>query len=321
MAASYFQGQTLDDVMRLVIGEIQTSGDRVKPTKGWTTELTGVLLEIADPRARLSRTETRGKPYSCLGELCWYLAKASDLEFISYYIPDYKNYADGNVIFGGYGPRFFDWKGQDQLANVTDVLRRKRNSRQAVVQLFDACDIVEEPAPKDIPCTCTLQFMIRQGKLHMFTNMRSNDAFLGLPHDIFSFTMLQEIVARTLSVELGTYKHFVGSFHLYDEHLDEAQRFLSEGWQSTTPMPPMPEGDPWSAIRSLLSAEFAIRTGAVFDANSIKWLDSYWADLIRLLQILRCRKDKDADKISELRAEMSSKVYDPFIVRQLNQLP
>jgi len=48
--------------------------------------------------------------------------------------------------------------------------------------------------------------LIRNKQLHMLTNMRSNDAFWGLPHNIFSFTMIQEILARTLSVELGTYK-------------------------------------------------------------------------------------------------------------------
>src|SRR5207245_2696775 len=160
-------------------------------------------------------------------------------------------------------PSLFNGRGLNQLEKVTDVLRRKRDSRQAVIQLFDGYDIVEEHG--DVPCTCTLQFMLRQDKLHMFTNMRSNDAFVGLPHDFFCFTMLQEIVARTLSTELGTYKHAVGSLHLYDVNIEAAQQFLDEGWQSTeAPMPPMPKGDPWPAIDLLLKAESSIRaTGAL----------------------------------------------------------
>src|ERR1700722_12591720 len=247
MADAYFSGGTLDDVMRSVIDAIRLHGGRIHPSKGWATELTGVLLELTDPRARLSRTETRGKPYSCLGELCWYLAKTNKLNFISYYIPRYKDYAEGDEVFGAYGPRLFDWKGLNQLANVTDLLGRKRDSRQAVIQLFDGHDIVGEHG--DVPCTCTVQFMLRQGVLQMFISMRSNDAFIGLPHDIFCFTMIQEIVARTLSVELGTYKHAVGSLHLYDTDEEAAQQFLGEGWQSTqAPMPSMPVGDPWSEI-------------------------------------------------------------------------
>ncbi len=305
--------------MRSVIEQILAHGGRIYPTKGEAVELTGVLLEVTDPRARLSRTETRGKLYSCLGELCWYLAKTNDLSFISYYIPPYRNYADGDEIFGGYGPRLFNWRGLNQVAKVTDVLRKKPHSRKAVIQLFEAYDIVEKH--EDIPCTSTLQFMIRQDKLHMFTNMRSNDVHWGLPHDVFCFTMLQEIVARSLSVELGTYKHAVGSLHLYVKHINAAKHFLNEGWQPTeAAMPPMPTGDPWPSITLLLRAESAIRTASAFDDIELGDVDPYWADLIRLLQVFRSKQDKDADRIKALRGRMASNVYFPFIDRVLRQL-
>jgi thymidylate synthase len=319
MAEAHFPGKTLDDVMHDVIEEIQAHGHRITPTKGEAVELTGVLLEVTDPRARLSRTETRGRLYSCLGELCWYLAKTNDLSFISYYIPAYKQSADGGEIFGGYGPRMFNWRGLNQVANVTNVLRRKPHSRQAVIQLFDAHDIVQEH--KDIPCTCTLQFMVRQDKLHMFTNMRSNDVHWGLPHDVFCFTMLQEIVARSLSVELGTYKHAVGSLHLYVRHISFAKRFLKEGWQPTDAvMPPMPTGDPWPSVALLIQAESAIRAAGAFDDTRLGEVDPYWGDLIRLLQVFRSKIDKDADGIKALRGRMSSSVYFPFIDKVLSRL-
>lgn len=321
MADPYFQGQTIDDVMYRVFDAILSDGEHITPSKGRAAELRGVLLEITDPRARLSRTETRGKPFSCLGELCWYLAGSNDVEFISYYIPDYHRFADENVIFGAYGPRLFDWNGLNQVANVTNLLKAKGDSRQAVIQIFDARDIVEKPKSgqqhKDIPCTCTLQFLLRNEKLHMFTSMRSNDAYLGMPHDIFAFTMLQEIVATSLSVELGTYKHAIGSVHIYDDHRDDANRYLQEGFQSTTPMPPMPGGDPWPAIGSLLAAESSLReTGSFADAVPAE-LNPYWGDLIRLLHIFRRFKDGDLDTITRLRDEMSSDVYRTFINQRL----
>lgn len=325
MADAYFSADTLDDVMRSVIEEILSHGDRIYPTKGGpegAVEVTGVLLEITDPRARLSGTETRGKLYSCLGELCWYLAKTNDLGFISYYTPPYKKNADGDEIFGGYGPRLFNWGGLNQVANVTNLLSKKPYSRRAVIQLFDRHDIEEKH--EDIPCTCTLQFVIRHDRLHMFTNMRSNDVHWGLPHDVFCFTMLQEIVARSLSVEVGTYKHSVGSLHLYAQHIGLAKRFLKEGWQPTDrAMPPMPTGDPWPSIDLLLEAELAIRAARAFDDTRLGDVDPYWADLIRLLQVFRvfrCRQDKDLDRIKGLRGRMSSDVYYPFIDRVLRKL-
>jgi thymidylate synthase len=319
MARTYIAETTVDDLMRAVIEEIQRHGERISPTKGDAVELTGVLLELTNPRARLSQTETRGKPYSCLGELCWYLAKTNDLSFIFYYLPQYKKYADGNEIFGGYGPRLFNWKGTDQISNITSLLRRNPDSRKAVIQLFDAQDIVENH--KDVPCTCTMQFMLRGDSLHMFTNMRSNDALWGVAHDFFCFTMLQEIIARDLGVDVGTYKHAVGSLHLYDESIETAKRFLGEGWQSTeATMPAMPIGDPWPGIATLLKAESIIRTGGTLDSALLSGTDPYWADLIRLLEILRYKKAKDAARITEVRATMSSKIYDPFIDKALSRL-
>ena len=319
MASSFYSGETLDDVMRWVLKQIQLEGEDIHPTKGPAKELSGVLLEITNPLARISRTETKGKPFSCLGELCWYLAQTKDLSFIAYYIPAYRKYAEGQEIYGGYGPRLFDWNGLNQFATVADMLTRKPDSRQAVIQLFDAHDILE--FHKDVPCTCTMQFMVRKKQLHMLTYMRSNDAFVGMPHDIFCFTMLQEIMARTLSVELGQYKHMVGSLHLYDETMNNAQQFLDEGWQSTsTLMQPMPKGDPWPPIKFVLSAEHAIRTDRGLNLESLESLDPYWADLVRLLLIFRSSKDRDAETIQELRAQMSSSGFDQFIEGRIRRL-
>jgi len=307
----YMVEKTLDDLLRGVLSKLFKSNNRIRPTKGSATELTGVLLKITKPRARLSHSEIKGTLFSCLGELLWYLARTNDLGFISYYLKHYKKFSDdGKTVYGGYGPRLFNMKGNDQIANVIARLRKKPYSRQAVIQLFDASDIVVEH--KDVPCTCTLQFMIRNHRLHMFSYMRSNDAFIGLPHDVFAFTMLQEIIARTLGVELGTYNHAVGSLHLYRKDRNVAQQYLKEGWQPTTPMPPMPAGNPWSSIRKVVTAERAIRRGRNIDVGKLR-LASYWRDLVFLLQIYSHFKKRETDQISRLRSRMSVRLYDPYI--------
>lgn len=316
MDIPYICESTIDDLIRSTIQHLQSNGKKIQPTKGSCTELTGVFLELTNPRARISRTETKGKPFSCLGELCWYLSGTNRLESISYYLPRYSKYAEGDELFGGYGPRLLNFRGINQVTNIIDLLRVKPQSRQAVIQLFDANDLVEEH--KDVPCTCTLQFLIRDHTLHMITYMRSNDVFIGLPHDIFCFTMLQEILARTLSVNLGTYKHMVGSLHLYERDEKVAQQFLDEGWQSTDmPMPSMPLGDPWPAIRLLLDSEATIRQGGFIASAELANMDSYWADLIRLLQVFRFWKDNNIDDIKQLSQTMSSPIYRAFIHKKL----
>jgi thymidylate synthase len=275
------------------------------------TELTGVLLELKNPRARLSRSETRGRLFSCLGELLWYLARTNRVAFISYYVPQYHEESDdGRSIFGGYGPRLFKMRRHNQVANIEALLREKPTSRRAAIQLFDAADLARPH--KDIPCTCTLHFLVRQHRLHMITYMRSNDAFCGLPHDMFSFTMIQEIIARRLGLELGTYKHAVGSLHLYRQDRLKARAYLREGWQSTMSMPPMPTTNPWSSISRVLKAEHAIRRGRKLRIAALH-VPSYWADLVRLLQIYRHFRQNDEKGIDTLKAKMSNPFFDPYI--------
>src|SRR5260370_41602278 len=113
LGESYISGPTLDDLIIDVIKSLLSKGEPTNPSQGPCKELRGVLLELTNPRARISRTETRGKPFSCLGELCWYLAQNNELEFIKYYIRQYEESADGAFVVGGYGPRLFDWKEVD----------------------------------------------------------------------------------------------------------------------------------------------------------------------------------------------------------------
>ena len=206
--------QTIDDVMRGVLIRLLDLPPDVQATRGRFSEVVGVMLRLENPKARLSLTETRGKPFSALGELLWYLSRSNDLAFIEFYLKQYREESDdGQTVYSGYGPRLFNMRdAHNQIANIIALLKAKPSSRRAVIQIFDSADIAADH--KEVPCTCTLQFLLRHDRLHMFTSMRSNDAFLGLPHDVFALTMIQEILARSLSVEPGTYSHAVGSLHL-----------------------------------------------------------------------------------------------------------
>ncbi|MGW8308718.1 MAG: thymidylate synthase [Achromobacter pulmonis] len=323
----YISAETLDDLLIKVYRRLlRSKGDAdINPTKGLATEINGALLQLRNPRARLSRTERKNTLFSCLGEFLWYLAGSNDLKFIQYYIPKYDEYSDdGETIFGAYGPRLFSLNGKiDQLKNVVETLKKNGESRRAVVQLFRgedlAADLVERK--NDLPCTCTLQFTLRKHQLHMLVMMRSNDAFKGLPHDVFAFTMLQEIIARTLEVEVGLYKHAVGSLHLYATDTQNARDYLEEGVQERLAMPAMPWEDPAPSIETLVYAEHAIRTGGQPKYHSV---DPYWEDLIRLLSIFRYSKIPTTKyptrKIRDIKSKMNSDFFDIYIQRRENRL-
>src|SRR5215203_2975565 len=142
-----FSADTIDDLMTEAFHAVLQHGGSVSPSKGATRELCAVTLELTNPRARLSRTEGRGKPFSCLGELCWYLSGSNATAQIFYYVSHYGRYDENGRIFGGYGPRLFSSQGANQLQNVIRLLREKPASRQAVIQLFSARDLATDSVP------------------------------------------------------------------------------------------------------------------------------------------------------------------------------
>lgn len=300
---------TLDDLCRKVLPRLLTGADTTQSSRGLAHERRGVLLELRNPRARLSRTETRGKPFSCLGELLWYMSRDNRLEFIEYYIERYKDESeDGETVHGGYGRRLFAHESHDQVQTLIANLRQKPDTRRAVLQIFEPSDT--ERRYKEIPCTLAMQFTARRKKLDMIVTMRSQDAYVGLPHDVFCFTMFQEIIARSVDLEVGEYKQFVGSLHLYDKNRAMAEQYLAEGVQKTVAMPPMPLGDPWPAVRQVLAAEAEIRTGRSVPREARK-LNPYWLDLVKLLQIFAA--SGDSAKIRRLKASLKFPGYFVYV--------
>lgn len=314
MRKKYFEEDTLDDLMHTVLESLVSDKEIIKASRGSMTELMGPTLVLNNPRARLSRSESKGKLFSALGELLWYLSGDIKLEFVRYYVGSHyeQESDDGVTVRSGYGERLFRYDGKiNQVKNVIDLLKKRPSSRQAVIQIFDASDIAG--GYKSIPCTCVLQFLVRDNKLNLITYMRSNDAYLGLPHDVFAFTMLQEIIARSVGVEVGVYQHSAGSLHLYECARQKAEQYLSEGWQSTeVEMSPMPEGDPWPAIQRVCEVEAQIRLNQLKSLDSLN-LPNYWLDLCRLLLIFRHHRNGTPELALAYKREMHDKFYHLFI--------
>ena len=325
----FIKAATLDDLLSRAFNLLLKSKVRLTATKGTNVEISGVVFELTSPRARLSRTESKGHAFSCLGEFLWYVSGSDELPFIKHYISRYAKFADDDGrIWGAYGPRIFSGH-PSQYEVVKDILKRKSTSRQAVIQLFDQKDIKQ--AHRDVPCTLALQFLVRNGRLELITQMRSNDAFMGFPHDVFAFTMLQELMARDLDLALGSYKHMVASLHLYDSDLDKVKRYQEEGFQATKDMPPMPDGSQWPQISKVLEAEFAIRNGSPEEIesalSSTAQLDSYWADIVKLLTIFTLTKGSEeldfrtARRVVEVRNSISSSFYKGYARKRAERLP
>lgn len=176
-------------------------------------EVIGAVTIIEDPTRGIVQSNIRKMPVRyALGELMWYLSGSNKVSDISQYSDVWERLSDdGEHVNSAYGYRIFKQFGFNQWVYVKELLKDDPMSRQAIIHIKDP-----NPLPtKDMPCTVSLQFFIRENKLYMITNMRSNDIWMGFPYDVFSFTALQVKMAMELGVGLGTYTHIAGSLHLY----------------------------------------------------------------------------------------------------------
>lgn len=176
-------------------------------------EIIGAVTTIEDPTRGIVLSGIRNMPIRyAVGELLWYLSGSNKVSDISKYSDVWKRLSDdGEHVNSAYGHRIFHQFGFDQWEHVKNLLKADPLSRQAVIHIKEPSN---QPT-KDLPCTVSLQFFIRDNKLYMITNMRSNDIWMGFPYDVFSFTALQVKMAMELGVDLGTYTHIAGSLHLY----------------------------------------------------------------------------------------------------------
>ena len=236
--------------------------------------------------------------------------------FISHYIPDYLKF-DPDLI-GAYGPRWFNMHDRyNQVNSIIELCRENPTTKNAIIQIFDIKDLANQ---KRGTCTLSLQFIIRNEKLTLITTMRSNDAYLGMLHDIYSFTMLQEVVASELGYDVGEYIHNVGSLHIYKDKIDFVNIYLNEGIQASKAMPDMPLGNSIKNISWLLKIEEAIRIGNISEVDELWEIDNYWKDLVRLLLVYTYYKEKQVDKCIEIHDKFHFQLYKVYVMDIINRL-
>lgn len=187
---------------------------------GWSGVLTDLEYTfLCNPRRKLSASYAAA-------ELIWYLSGEANINRIRFYAPQYEQYAEGNIAYGAYGERLKNnIRNCDQMRLAIKMLNTSPASRQCVLSMWRPDDMLMayEQKHKDLPCTLNWQFFMREGELHMVTNMRSQDVWLGMPYDIFVNTCMMRLLANDLQVKMGTYTHNCGSLHIYEKNWEAAR--------------------------------------------------------------------------------------------------
>lgn len=194
---------------------------------GDTYEVLHVAIEVEDPRQHWVTSRLPAiNPAFGIAEVVWILAGSNDAKVLNYWFPQLPKYAGlGPFYSGAYGYRLRRHFGLDQLERACEVLCTNPNSRQVVLQYWDGrVDLPLAdglPRSADIPCNTMSLLKVRDDKLHWTQVMRSNDVCRGLPYNLLQFTVLQEVLAGWLGLDLGRYYHWSDSLHAYIQDFHE----------------------------------------------------------------------------------------------------
>ena len=235
--------ETIDEAWEKWYEEIKLIAEESKGTDSSRDgavvgEIINAVTTIEDPTRCILRSPIRKLPMRyCIGELLWYLSGNPNLSAIQLYTNAWDRMSDdGKTVNSNYGSiiqhavdcHMSDPLEFDQMKMCEELLRKDHNTRQAVIHIKEARNVLVNPT-KDLNCTVCLQFFIRDGKLYMTTYMRSNDLWMGFPNDVFQFTCMQIYLAMRLNVGLGTYTHVAGSLHMYERDYQKSLENMMEG--------------------------------------------------------------------------------------------
>lgn len=254
-----------------------------------TVEIVDMHLLLRNPKDRLVICSERriNLPFG-IAEWIGLVTGESRVEFFKNFIADYDRFStDGMTVDGAYGNRLQSGERENQIVGLLAELRRSELTRRAVATIYNGTLDLFGGGGVNTPCTLSLQFLVREGRLNMITTMRSNDAIWGFNYDLIMFTMLQEFIARHLGVELGDYSHNAGSFHIYERHWGLANSMkCSPRWPFT--MDDMPQIS-FSEMEVLRMAYLHIKDRDVFD-SAVGGLSQYTRDLAYAARAFVVRK-------------------------------
>lgn len=240
-----FTANNPNQIYKKVIKKIVEEGNKVSPRSQLTYEVQPAIHEITNPHKKLCTVPGRkANPFFNMAENMWILAGHGDSEWISSFNNKLNEFQgdEGQKDYNApYGRRIrfanrhrentvsinpYERVGVSMMPQIDQILhcylslKKDKDSRQAVISLWNPIFDNVHNNTKDRPCNTTIYFKIRNDKLNMTVSNRSNDVHLGLYGVNFvQFSTLQEFLAAALGIDCGQYIHLSDSLHIYESSL------------------------------------------------------------------------------------------------------
>lgn len=180
-----------------------------------------VTLIHTRPHRRVLFDKNRdANPFFHYMEAIWMLAGADDVEFLSKFSSNIKNYSDnGHTLRGAYGYRWRHYFQEDQLEEAIRQLKEDPTTRRVVLQMWDVDDLTA--ISKDKPCNTHIYLRVVDGRLRFTVCNRSNDLVWGmLGANIVHFSIAQEYIANSAGLGIESLVQFSNNVHVYKDWLN-----------------------------------------------------------------------------------------------------
>ena len=114
-------------------------------------------------------------------------------------------------------------KEMDQVDYVLYLLKNDPSSRRIMTNLFCHDEL------KDMnlePCAFGTQWLVKEGKLHLILNQRSQDMLAANGWNTMQYAALVHMFAQVSGLKPGTLTHNIGDCHIYDRHIPFIEKLL-----------------------------------------------------------------------------------------------
>ena len=173
---------------------------------------------------------------SIIIELLWFLNGDTNIRYLQdNRVSIWNEWADENGDLGPvYGKQWRRWECADgrvidQMSQLIEQIKQNPDSRRLIVSAWNPGEIDKMKLP---PCHLLFQFYVANNKLSCKLIQRSADAFLGVPFNIASYSLLTHMIAQQCDLEVGEFIWSGGDCHIYSNHMDQVNEQLSRAPQA-----------------------------------------------------------------------------------------
>ena len=212
------------DLLRRILDEGSGKGDR---TGTGTISVFGHQMRFDLSEGFPAVTTKKVHWPSVIHELLWFLSGDTNIEYLKENkVRIWNEWADENGDLGPvYGKQWRFWESNDgrvidQIEGAIELIKNNPQSRRIIVSAWNVGELDEMAL---MPCHAFFQFYVNEGRLSCNLYQRSADAFLGVPFNISSYSLLTCMIAQVCGLEPGEFIWTGGDCHLYLNHIEQAK--------------------------------------------------------------------------------------------------